>query len=95
LSGCETGSVVAGAGDELFGLSRAFMLGGVQSLVATLWRVDDAATAAVITELYGRPGDGDGERSFAIALRAAMLRLRDSGAPSHLWAPFIVIGSPH
>jgi CHAT domain-containing protein len=97
LSACETGMVEVREGDELFGLSRAFIYAGVPTLVATLWNVDDPASKDVMLGLYNgwearngpsRPG------RLAQALRDAMLEARNAGAHTHFWAPFIMIGSP-
>ncbi|MCK5923809.1 MAG: CHAT domain-containing protein, partial [Methylococcales bacterium] len=44
LSACQTGRYVVGGGDELLGLSRAFLYAGTASLVLSLWQVNDAVT---------------------------------------------------
>ena len=97
LSACETGMVEVREGDELIGLSRAFIYAGVPTLVATLWNVDDPATRDVMLGLYdGWEAHGGPSRSgrLAQALREAMLEARNAGVHTHLWAPFVMIGSP-
>ncbi len=92
LSGCETGRAVLGGGDELFGLMRAFLAGGADSLVMSLWRVEDESTARLMTGFYEAlmRGAGKGE-----ALRQAQLALAAEGGawahPFH-WAPFFLVG---
>jgi CHAT domain-containing protein len=61
LSACETGLGEAATGEGVFGLQRAFHLGGCRDVVASLWKVDDEATAALMAVFYhelwqeGRP----------------------------------------
>ena len=52
LSGCETGLGELSSGDELVGLTRAFIYAGTPSVVASLWKVDDASTAHLMSGFY-------------------------------------------
>ncbi len=92
LSGCETafGSEVEGEG--LMGLTRGFLYAGVPRVVASLWRADDRATAALMTRFYrGLWQEG---LPPAAALREAQLALRRDPryrAPRS-WAGFVFQG---
>jgi CHAT domain-containing protein len=52
LSACETALGQASAGEGMLGLQRAFQVAGARALVASLWKVDDAATAVLMEEFY-------------------------------------------
>lgn len=52
LSGCETGLGKLSTGDELVGLTRAFIYAGTPSVVASLWKVDDGSTAQLMASFY-------------------------------------------
>jgi CHAT domain-containing protein len=52
LSGCETGLGKLSSGDELVGLTRAFIYAGTPSVMASLWKVDDASTAHLMSSFY-------------------------------------------
>jgi CHAT domain-containing protein len=52
LSACQTAVGPEVRGEGMVGLVRGFMSAGAARVVASLWKVDDAATAALMTEVY-------------------------------------------
>lgn len=89
LGGCETGLAADSAGDEMFGLVRAFLVAGAARVLASLWPVDDAATAAFMEHFYRALSTG---ATPARALQQAQGCLRASHPhPAH-WAAFVLFG---
>ena len=92
LSACRTGLGEDVRGEGLIGLTRGFMHAGASSVVASLWKVDDEATAELMKYFYTNMLK-KGMRPAA-ALREAQNTLRQNPqwrAP-HFWAGFILQG---
>ena len=64
LSGCETGvasswSTEFSSGEDYSTLAQGFMYAGAQSVIATLWRIEDEGAAALAERFYANlKGDG-------------------------------------
>ncbi|HEX4961266.1 MAG TPA: CHAT domain-containing tetratricopeptide repeat protein [Thermoanaerobaculia bacterium] len=92
LSGCQTALGKEIRGEGLLGLTRGFLYAGAPRVVASLWWIDDRATAALMASFY-RGLWSEGLRPAA-ALRKARLslarqhRFRD---PSY-WGAFVLQG---
>jgi CHAT domain-containing protein len=123
LSACETGLGEVAGGEGVFGLQRAFHVAGAHNVVASLWKVNDEATAALMGLFYYKLWS-EGKPPLQ-ALREAQLYLyhhpdqikalatrgpdfdnavrrpaekategikEGEGAPTHLWAGFVLSG---
>ncbi|MBI4747753.1 MAG: CHAT domain-containing protein [Acidobacteria bacterium] len=92
LSACRTGLGKEVRGEGLVGLTRAFMYAGASRVVASLWKVDDKATAVFMKEFY-RAMFQNHQRPVA-ALRTAQLTLMKNPrfrSPFY-WAAFTLQG---
>jgi CHAT domain-containing protein len=92
LSACETGRGKEIKGEGLIGLTRGFMYSGAPRVVASLWNVDDLATAELM-KLFYRGMLKDGLPAGA-ALRTAQLELsrQKRWASPYFWAGFVLQG---
>jgi CHAT domain-containing protein len=92
LSACETGVGKVTEGDGVHGLRRALVIAGAETLVMSLWQVDDKATRELMTGYYERLGKGEGRSE---ALRQVQLKMLRSERRSHpyYWASFVPTGN--
>jgi CHAT domain-containing protein/Tfp pilus assembly protein PilF len=96
LSACQT-ALASGlvtdvpAGDDWVGLVRAFLGIGASNVIATLWPVEDRATARVMEMLYRRLRAGETEGSALSAAQREALRQPATADPFY-WAGFVLVG---
>ena len=76
LSGCDTALGKLSTGDELVGLTRAFIYAGTPSVVASLWSVDDSSTAQLMSEFLQKSKDDEQGRSFTAGAARTYSRRR-------------------
>ena len=90
LSACET---AAGNEEAALGLAGIAVKVGARSVLATLWAIDDLATAQLISEFYRQLRQSGVSR--ATALRQAKLKLLAGPSYSHpgYWSPFVLINN--
>lgn len=94
LSACRTGLGKEVRGEGLIGLTRGFMYAGASRVMASLWKVDDEATAELMKRFYQKMlKDG---MTPAAALRAAQTSMSEQRRWSnpYYWAGFILQGEP-
>lgn len=88
LSACESALGRISSGDEIVGLTRAFIYAGTPSVVTTLWKVDDKATYLLMQSFYQnlkRMSKGE-------ALRQAQISLMRSLRHPYFWGAFVLTG---
>jgi CHAT domain-containing protein len=89
LSACETGRGDIKLGQGVYGLRRALLSAGAETVVSSLWKVNDDTTRQLMQGYYRHLLAGEPRVS---ALRAAMLELRQAHPHPSAWAPFIALG---
>ncbi|MBA2336252.1 MAG: CHAT domain-containing protein [Acidimicrobiia bacterium] len=89
LSACESGSGRILGGDEIIGLTRAFLGAGAAAVVVSLWLVEDEAAALLMGHWYRLLAQGTGA---AAALGEAQRRLRELFPHPYYWAPYVLVG---
>ena len=92
LSACQTALGKEIKGEGLVGLTRGFMYAGAQRVVASLWQVDDLATAQLMKSFY--LGMLKERLRPARALRLAQLEMlkQQRWSSPYFWAPFVIQG---
>lgn len=89
MSACESG-LGETSGEGVFGLQRGFKLAGANTLLMSLWKVDDTATQILMTEFYKNYLSGKTKQE---SLRLAQKSLRDNPEYSdpQYWGAFILL----
>ena len=89
MSACESG-LGETSGEGVFGLQRGFKLAGANTLLMSLWKVDDTATQLLMTEFYKNYIGGKSKKE---SLRIAQNSLRNNSkyADPEYWAAFILL----
>lgn len=87
LSACQSG-LGETTGEGVFGLQRGFKLAGANTLLMSLWKVDDEATKILMTEFYRHFLSGKSKRE---SLYLAQQHLRATHPEPEYWAAFILL----
>jgi CHAT domain-containing protein len=92
LSACGTGLNEQKPGDELIGLTRAFLYSGTRSIMVSLWPVCADSTLKLMESFYNKMKDE--KMSKAEALQKAQIDMLHNEQYRHpyYWAPFMLIG---
>lgn len=89
MSACESG-LGETSGEGVFGLQRGFKLAGANTLLMSLWKVDDTATQLLMSDFYKNYLSGKSKQE---SLRLAQQSLRNNPEYSdpEYWAAFILL----
>jgi len=92
LSACETGVGKVSNGEGVYGLRRSLVIAGAESLVMTLWQVDDFATKDLMAGYYKKLAAG---KPRSAALREIQLEISSQEKYAHpfYWASFLPAGA--
>jgi CHAT domain-containing protein len=91
LTACET---AAGSDRDALGIAGLSVQAGAQSTVASLWQVDDQATAQLIIQFYQNLRQG-ASRAQALQFAQTVWLQQQSGSRSHpgYWAALVLVGN--
>ncbi len=92
LSACETALGELNRGNDLVGLSRAFIYSGSNAVIVSLWKVDDQATSELMKEFYMNLKQGSPVNE-AMTIAQRKLISKDETKSAKFWSPFIIIGN--
>jgi CHAT domain-containing protein len=88
LSACETALGQVNNSEGVFGLQRAFKLAGAETLVMSLWKVDDNATMTLMEHFYRNWLSGKSKQE---AMKEARRSLRSEYESPFFWAAFVLM----
>jgi len=91
LSACDTGLGEVKNGEGVYGLRRAFLLAGAETLVMSLWPVSDYVTRELMTGYYKGLKQGQGRAEALRKVQLAMIGRKERRHPFY-WAGFIQSG---
>ncbi|MCY1019472.1 CHAT domain-containing tetratricopeptide repeat protein [Pyxidicoccus sp. MSG2] len=89
MSACESGRGDVTLGEGILGLRRAFLIAGAETVVMSLWKVNDDSTRLLMGAYYRHLRAGRGRTE---ALHLAMREVRETHPHPYYWAPFISVG---
>lgn len=94
LSACETGRGKTFSAEGLLGLTRSCQIAGAPRVLASLWKVDDEATRALMEAFYAAWKPGESGAAEALRRAQAHVRSQDRWTHPRFWAGWVLWGLP-
>ncbi len=91
LTACNTGMGRDLLGEGAMSMGRGFQYAGVDSVLMSLWSVDDDSTNILTEKFFAHLREGKGKLE---SLRLARADVRQQYKHPYYWAPFILVGEP-
>ncbi|MCB0844380.1 MAG: CHAT domain-containing protein [Bacteroidetes bacterium] len=95
LSSCESGLGKIIRGEGMIGYMRSLMYAGTQSVMLSLWAVQDSSTSELMQSYYRALTEEDMKNKY-LPLRKAQLEMinrKDEFSNPYYWAPFVFMGN--
>jgi CHAT domain-containing protein len=94
LAACDTSHGAALLSDERLDLTRAFLIAGAASVLASRWKVpEDGTTSRFLADFYRAYRSGKGmSKDEALSEARRLSRLRKD--PAQVWASWVLVGDP-
>ena len=93
LGACNTGTGTLYHGEGIMSLGRGFMLAGVESILKSLWEVNDEVSSKILTNFYKHLSDGkDKDEALQLSKREYLKSVSSTYANPYYWAGYVIVG---